>query len=102
MLAIYPWARFSDKVGRKPAVLCSLAGMSLMTLLFGVSSNLPILLITRALHGLFAGSVAVTQSILGEITDPSNQHLAVPVFAMMWPMGSILGFVHSVSDNLSY
>lgn len=79
MLSIYHWAKLSDHIGRKPVVLWSAVGMAVMTLLFGLSTNLTCVMITRALNGVFAGSIAVTQSVLGEISDSSNQAVTFPV-----------------------
>jgi hypothetical protein len=41
--------------------------------------------------GLFSGNTAVIYSVLGEITDSTNQATAFPVFALAWPFGSIIG-----------
>ena len=55
LMSIYHWAKLSDIVGRRPVLLLGSIGMGLMTLLFGFSHNLPYMLITRSLHGFFAG-----------------------------------------------
>jgi MFS family permease len=91
MLSIYHWAKLSDIVGRRPVVLVGSIGMGVMTLLFGLSQNLTSVMITRSLNGLFAGNIAVVQSVLGEISDSSNQAITFPIYAMIWPMGAILG-----------
>jgi MFS family permease len=49
------------------------------------------LVLSRALAGIFCGNVAVIQSVLGEITDSTNQAIAFPLFAMSWPVGAIVG-----------
>lgn len=43
--------------------------------------------------GLVAGNVAVIHSILAEITDDTNQDLAVPIYSLSWPVGTVVGFV---------
>ena len=43
--------------------------------------------------GLVAGNVAVIHSILAEITDDTNQDLAVPIYSLAWPVGTVIGFV---------
>lgn len=55
LMSIYHWAKVSDVVGRRPIVLLGAVGMGLMTFLFGFSRNLTYMLITRSLHGFFAG-----------------------------------------------
>ena len=49
------WGRISDKIGRKPVLLCGLAGTALSMLVFGFASNLPVALLGRALGGLLNG-----------------------------------------------
>ena len=43
--------------------------------------------------GLFSGNVAVMHSALGELTNPSNQALAYPIYGLCCPLGVILGYV---------
>jgi hypothetical protein len=43
--------------------------------------------------GLFSGNVAVLHSVLGELTDASNQAIAFPIYGLTWPLGAIIGFV---------
>jgi hypothetical protein len=41
--------------------------------------------------GFFSGNAAVIYSALGEITDSTNHAIALPFFALAWPIGSIIG-----------
>ena len=49
------WGRISDRIGRKPVLLCGLAGTALSMLVFGFAPNLPVALLGRALGGLLNG-----------------------------------------------
>lgn len=49
------WGRISDRVGRKPVLVCGLAGTALSMVLFGFATNLPMALLARALGGLLNG-----------------------------------------------
>jgi len=49
------WGRISDKFGRKPVLLCGLAGTGISMLVFGFSPNITTALIARALGGLLNG-----------------------------------------------
>ncbi|KZP32639.1 MFS general substrate transporter [Athelia psychrophila] len=91
LISIYNMAKISDRVGRRPVILCGILGVALTTLLFGLSTSFYMMLITRGLAGLCAGSISVMQSVVGELTDASNQAIAIPIFGLTWPLGSILG-----------
>ena len=49
------WGRISDRIGRKPVLLCGLAGTALSMLVFGFAPNLPTALLARVLGGLLNG-----------------------------------------------
>ncbi|KIL00657.1 hypothetical protein PAXRUDRAFT_29651 [Paxillus rubicundulus Ve08.2h10] len=89
--SIYPWARLSDVIGRRPVVLVGILGLTIATLLFGLSKSLAAVLIARCIGGLFSGNVAVIHSVLGEITDSTNQAVAFPIYGIIWPLGTIIG-----------
>ncbi|KXN90531.1 Protein ZINC INDUCED FACILITATOR 1 [Leucoagaricus sp. SymC.cos] len=91
LLFIYQWARISDLVGRRPVIVIGTAGLSISTILLGLTSNLPQILIARCLAGTFSGTAAVLHSVLGELTDQSNQAVAFPIYGLFWPLGSIVG-----------
>ncbi|KAF9453281.1 MFS general substrate transporter [Macrolepiota fuliginosa MF-IS2] len=91
LLFIYHWARISDMAGRRPVIIIGTAGLSISTILLGLASSLPQILIARCLAGTFSGIAAVLHSVLGELTDQSNQTLAFPIYGLFWPLGSIVG-----------
>ncbi|KAK1218244.1 hypothetical protein PQX77_014617 [Marasmius sp. AFHP31] len=91
LLAIYPWASFSDRIGRKPVILSGVLGLTCATLLFGLSPSFGIMLAARALAGAFSGNVSIIPTVLCDITDASNQAFAFSLFSVWWPVGSIVG-----------
>lgn len=91
LLFIYQWAKLSDIIGRKPVLIAGMAGIGITTVQFGLSKSLSAALIARALGGMFSGNIAVIHSALGEITDSTNQALAVSIYGVMSPIGSIIG-----------
>ncbi|KAL5511682.1 hypothetical protein ACEPAH_4900 [Sanghuangporus vaninii] len=91
LMSIYHWASLSDKVGRKPIILIGTIGIAISTMWLGFARTLAGVLLSRALAGLFSGNVAVMHSVLGEITDSSNQAVAYPIYGLCWPLGVIIG-----------
>ncbi|OSD01624.1 MFS general substrate transporter [Trametes coccinea BRFM310] len=91
VISIYQWARLSDLIGRRPVVLFGIFGIGLSTLFLGVSTTLSGVILARCIGGLFSGNIAVIHSVLGEITDSSNQAIAFPLYGLCWPLGAIIG-----------
>jgi hypothetical protein len=93
-------------------VFAGLVGIAVTTTAFGLSTSFAGIVASRffgqfslplkhyeSVHtlttagGLVAGNVAVIHSILAEITDDTNQDLAVPIYSLSWPVGTVIGFV---------
>ncbi|KAL6309000.1 MFS general substrate transporter [Sparassis latifolia] len=91
LCCIYHWARLSDRIGRRPVVLVGVAGIGFATICFGLSHTLTAVLFARCLAGIFSGNIAVVHSVLGELTDSTNQATAFPIYGLFWPLGAIVG-----------
>ncbi|KAG1736727.1 major facilitator superfamily domain-containing protein [Suillus lakei] len=91
LCSIYQWAKISDIIGRRPVIFLGIIGLAVTTLMFGLSKSLASVLVARCLGGLFSGNIAVIHSVLGEITDSTNQMVALPIYGLTWPLGSIIG-----------
>lgn len=60
------YGRLADRIGRKPVLVFSLAGISVATALFGLGRTLWQMIILRCMAGLFAGSVVTIRTMIGE------------------------------------
>ena len=86
------WGRISDKFGRKPILLCGLAGTGISMLAFGFGRNLQTLLIARALGGLLNGNIGVLQSTVAEtVKVEAHQGFAFAIMPSIWCIGSVVG-----------
>jgi DHA1 family multidrug resistance protein-like MFS transporter len=65
------WGSVSDRVGRKPILLLGLLGYALSSLLFGLSTELWMLFVSRALSGVL--SSATTATALAYISDNTSE-----------------------------
>jgi MFS family permease len=81
----------ADKIGRRPVIFFGITGLAVTTTLFGLSKSLPMMLTIRALAGLSSGNTAVIHAVVGELTDASNQAVALSLFGLVWPLGTIIG-----------
>ncbi|KNZ75358.1 putative peptide/nitrate transporter [Termitomyces sp. J132] len=78
-------------MGRRPVVLIGTLGMVVATAFFGISTSLAQILLFRSFAGFCSGNVAVVHSVLGELTNSSNQAFAFSIYAIFWPLGAIIG-----------
>ena len=66
MLFTIFYGRIADRLGRKPVLVFSLAGIGIASALFGLSTTLWQMLVFRCLAGLFAGSSVTIRAMLSE------------------------------------
>lgn len=85
------WGRLSDRVGRKPVMLIGLFGMAISVIAFGLQKTYVGLIISRFVAGMMNGNIAILQSIVAEITDPTNYADAVSLLPLSFAIGSIIG-----------
>ncbi len=52
-----PWGKAADRVGRKPVLVGSLAGVAVATAIFGLSKSIWEMIVFRCFAGLFAGTI---------------------------------------------
>ncbi|GAA5893320.1 hypothetical protein JCM8208_004408 [Rhodotorula glutinis] len=88
---VLAWGRLSDRIGRKPVLIIGLTGVTLSIVSFGLSKSFTGLVISRCMGGALNGNVAVIKSVLGEITDESNQGRAFSFLPLAWSLGSVIG-----------
>ncbi|EME83672.1 uncharacterized protein MYCFIDRAFT_203702 [Pseudocercospora fijiensis CIRAD86] len=87
-----PWGRFSDKYGRKPAILLGLTSTMLTSLLWGFSKSLPMAIIARALAGAGNGNVGIIRTTVAEMVPYKElQPRAFSIMPLVWNVGSIFG-----------
>lgn len=65
--------RLSDRFGRRPVMIASLAGSAVSFGLCALASTLPMLAGARALAGLFGGSIAAAQAVIADVTRPEER-----------------------------
>ena len=91
MVLMIFYGRMSDRIGRKPVLVFSLAGISLATALFGMGRNLWQMVVTRCLAGVFAGSVVTVRTMLSENTTKKTQGRAFSWYMFTRNLGIFIG-----------
>ena len=90
-LAVPFWGRLSDRVGRRPVLLWSIAGSSLGMVFLGVAQTLPLLFLARLFSGFATANIAVAQAYIADITTPENRSKGMAVIGIGFGLGFMIG-----------
>ena len=85
------WGRISDKVGRRPVVLVSIAFSIVGFVLFGLAGSLGMLFASRLLSGFGNANIATVQAILADVTAPEDRARAMGLVGAAFGLGFIVG-----------
>ena len=93
MMTSWAFGRWSDKHGRVPVLVLSMAGQGLSALAFGFSSSLEMAVAVRFVGGLAAGGRDLAQVMVTEVCVgcPEHQARAMSTNAAMWGLAVIVG-----------
>ncbi len=85
------WGRLSDKHGRRPILLMSLAGSVISYFLFAFSNTLGLLIVSRALAGIFAANISTAQAYIADVTKPEDRAKGMGLIGAAFGIGFTLG-----------
>ena len=92
----------SDKWGRKPLLVISLAGTCFSFLLFAEARILWILFAARILDGLTGGNVSVAQAMVADTATPKNRAKRFGILGSSLAFGFVIGpFIGGVFNKIS-
>ena len=83
--------RLSDRIGRRPVLLASLAGSAVSLVLSGLATSLLTLILARGLAGLFGGSIAAAQAYVADSTTPKERARYMGFLGASIGLGFVLG-----------
>lgn len=85
------WGYGSDIVGRKPVLLLGTVALMLCFAVFGLCQTYWHIVVVHVAMGMLNGNAACVPTVLGEITDRSNQSRAFAYLPIIYSLGSITG-----------
>lgn len=85
------WGYASDVVGRKPVLVAGTFCLMLCFCVFGFCKEYWQLVIAHVAMGLLNGNAACVPTVLGEVTDRSNQSKAFTYLPVIYSLGGITG-----------
>ncbi len=83
--------RLSDRFGRRPILLTSLAGAAIAFVLTGLAHTLLLLCAARTLAGLFGGSISTAQAYIADVTQPQERAKYMGLLGASIGIGFVLG-----------
>jgi len=86
--------RWSDRVGRRPVLLISIAGSVLSHTLLGVADlahSLPLLFGARILDGITGANVATAQAYIADVTNEEDRARGMGLFGAAFGVGFVVG-----------
>jgi MFS family permease len=95
------WGRFSDKYGRRPALLVALFASVIGYVIFAFSGSLWMLFLSRIVTGLGGGTVGVIQAYVADETAPKDRAKALGWLSAATNLGIVFGpAIGSLSSKL--
>lgn len=83
--------RLSDRIGRRPVMLVSIAGSAAAHWLFWWAGSFGWLLAARTLSGVAASNYGIAQAFLADVTPPERRSRAMGVVGAAFGLGFVLG-----------
>jgi DHA1 family tetracycline resistance protein-like MFS transporter len=91
LLLAPPLGRLSDRYGRRPLMLLSIAAGVVANLMFAWAGSLLVLLAARTLAGAAAGNYGIAQAYVADVTPPAGRARAMGLVGAAFGLGFVLG-----------
>jgi multidrug resistance protein len=83
--------RLSDRVGRRPVLLATIAGGLLAHLAFAAAGSFVVLVAARTAAGVAAGNMGLAQAYMADVTEPGERSKAMGMIGAAFGLGFVLG-----------
>ncbi len=85
------WGRLSDRIGRKPVLLITLAANAVGYLLLAFAPNIWAAILVRMFTGLGAGNISTVQGYIADVTPPERRAGRMGLIGAAFGLGFIVG-----------
>lgn len=91
LLFLPAWGWMSDRVGRRPVLLVSLAGTAASFVVLALAETLVAVYAARALGGFFAASIGTAQAVVTDLTPAADRARGMGLIGAAFGLGFVLG-----------
>jgi MFS transporter, DHA1 family, tetracycline resistance protein len=81
----------SDRFGRRPVLIMSLAGTVVSFVILALAQSMAMLFVARLVDGLSGGSISTARAYVADVTEPKNRARAYGLIGAAFGLGFILG-----------
>jgi MFS family permease len=85
------WGGVSDRIGRKPVLVLSLAGTAVASLVTGLAGTLWLLFLGRIVDGISGASVSVAQASVTDLAAPDDRPRLLGLLGAAFGLGFVAG-----------
>jgi multidrug resistance protein len=95
--------RLSDRLGRRPVLIVSLAGTAIGFLIMGWASSLSLLFVARIIDGASGGNISTAQAYIADISTPENRSRSMGIIGAAFGLGFTFGpMIGGIMSRISY
>ncbi len=91
LLFLPAWGWVSDRIGRRPVLLFSLAGTAASFAMLAAADSIGMIYAARALAGFFAASIGTAQAVVTDVTPRSERARGMGMIGAAFGAGMIVG-----------
>jgi MFS family permease len=103
LLSAPMWGRFSDRYGRRPALLIGLGASAIAYIIFAYADSLFLLFLSRIVQGAGGGTVGVIQAYVTDAVEPKDRARALGWLSAATNAGVAIGpVIGSASTHFSH
>ncbi|HTL06527.1 MAG TPA: MFS transporter, partial [Gemmatimonadales bacterium] len=85
------WGRFSDRYGRRPAILAGLLVTAAAYVLFAFAGTLVLLLLSRVIQGVGGGTIGVVQAYVADASPAQGRTKSLGWLSAVTSLGAVAG-----------
>jgi MFS family permease len=85
------WGAWSDRIGRKPVLVRSMAGMTVGYAIWFFSGSFTLLIISRIIDGIMGGNISTATAVVADVTTKENRSKGMAIIGIAFALGFVVG-----------